>query len=225
VSDDPHVLTPIVLTGEHVRLEPLSTAHVPGLTAAAAADRGSYAYTRVPDGPGETAEYVRTALAEQAGGQVMPFAVVRPRDDAVVGSTRFLDLEVLGIPGVLVPDDRRPPSVAEIGSTWYAASAQRTALNTEVKLLLLGHAFDVWRVLRVTLKTDARNQRSRTAIERLGARFEGVRRAHTTASDGTVRDSAYYSILATEWPAVRDGLRLRLDRRCGSPAARPRPGS
>ena len=87
------MLTPIVLTGEHVRLEPLSTAHVPGLTAAAAEDRGSYAYTLVPDGPGETAEYVRAALAEQAGGQVMPFAVVRTRDDAVVGSTRFLDLE------------------------------------------------------------------------------------------------------------------------------------
>jgi RimJ/RimL family protein N-acetyltransferase len=85
-----------------------------------------------------------------------------------------------------------------------------------VKLLQLGHAFDVWRVLRVTLKTDARNQRSRTAIERLGARFEGVRRAHTTAGDGTVRDSAYYSILAAEWPAVRDGLRLRLDRAEGS---------
>lgn len=85
-----------------------------------------------------------------------------------------------------------------------------------MKLLQLGHAFDVWRVLRVTLKTDARNQRSRTAIERLGARFEGVRRAHTTAGDGTVRDSAYYSILAAEWPAVRDGLRLRLDRAEGS---------
>ena len=217
MSDAPGVLTPVHLTGEHVRLEPLSPAHVPGLAAAAAEDRGSYAFTRVPDGPGETAEYVRAALAEQAGGQVLPFAVVRTPDDAVVGSTRFLDLEVLRIPGVLVPDDRRPPSVAEVGSTWYAASAQRTALNTEVKLLLLGHAFDVWRVLRVTLKTDARNQRSRTAIERLGARFEGVRRAHTTASDGTVRDSAYYSIIAAEWPAVRDGLRRRLDRGSGSP--------
>jgi RimJ/RimL family protein N-acetyltransferase len=205
------VLPAFELTGEHVRLEPLSPAHVPALAAAAAEDRGSYAFTRVPDGPAETAEYVRVALRERAGGQVLPFAVVRARDDAVVGSTRFLDMEVLGIPGVLVPDERRPPSVVEIGSTWYAASAQRTALNSQVKLLLLGHAFDVWRVLRVTLKTDARNQRSRTAIERLGARFEGVRRAHTMASDGTVRDSAYYSIVAAEWAGVRDGLRRRLD--------------
>jgi N-acetyltransferase len=147
--------------------------------------------------------------------------VVRTRDDAVVGATRYLDLGVLRIPGFLVPDDRRPPSVAEIGSNWYPASAQRTALNSGVKLLMLGHAFDVWRVLRVTLETDARNQRSRTAIERLGARFEGVRRAHTTASDGTVRDSAYYSILAAEWPAVRDGLRLRLDRAEGSSSPGP----
>ena len=217
MSDDAGVLTPVRLAGDHVRLEPLSPAHVPGLAAAAAEDRRSYAFTRVPDGPAETAEYVRAALAEQVGGQVLPFAVVRTRDGAVVGSTRFLDLEVLGVPGALVPDDRRPPSAAEIGSTWYAASARRTALNTEVKLLLLGHAFDVWRVLRVTLETDARNQRSRTAIERLGARSEGVRRAHTTAADGTVRDSAYYSVLAAEWPAVRDGLRLRLGRGSGFP--------
>ena len=201
------------LAGEHARLEPLSEAHAPALAAAAAVDRSSYAFTRVPDGREEAAEFVRQALAEQAGGQVLPFAVVRTRDDTVVGSTRFLDMEVLGVPGVVVPDDRRPPSVVEIGSTWYAASAQRTALNTEVKLLLLGHAFDVWRVLRVTLKTDARNERSRTAIERLGARLEGIRRAHTTASDGTIRDSAYYSIVAAEWPAVRNGLLRRLAHR------------
>jgi RimJ/RimL family protein N-acetyltransferase len=206
------VLRVFGLVGEHVRLEPLTLAHVPALTAAAAQDRASYAFTRVPDGPAEADEYVRTALEEQAGGQVLPFAVVRIRDGAVVGSTRFLDMEVLGVPGVVVPDDRRPPTVVEVGSTWYSASDQRTAVNTEVKLLLLSHAFDVWRVLRVTLKTDARNQRSRAAIERLGARFEGVRRAHTTASDGTIRDSAYYSVVASEWPAVREGLRRRLGR-------------
>ncbi|MCM3923073.1 GNAT family N-acetyltransferase [Frankia sp. AiPs1] len=105
-----------------------------------------------------------------------------------------------------------PPSVAEIGSTWLAASAQRTAVNTETKLLLLGHAFDTWATLRVCLKTDARNARSRAAIERLGARFEGVRRAHVLAFDGTARDSAYYSIVRAEWPAVRAGLVARLAR-------------
>ena len=204
------MLRPFELTGRHVRLEPLSSAHVPGLVAAAAEDRSSYGWTSVPDGPEEAAEYVRSALAEQDGGRVLPFAVVRTGDDAVVGSTRFLDMEVLGRPDVVLLDDERPPDAVEIGSTWYAASAQRTPLNTEAKLLLLGHAFDVWRVLRVTLKTDARNQRSRAAIERLGASFEGVRRAHTIASDGTVRDSAYFSIVSAEWPAVRNGLRRRL---------------
>jgi len=96
--------------------------------------------------------------------------------------------------------------VVEISSTWYAASAQRTGINTEVKLLQLTHAFEAWRVLRVTFKTDARNARSRTAIERLGAQVEGVRRAHSPAGDGTVRDSAYYSITAPEWPTVRSNL-------------------
>ncbi|WP_324273328.1 GNAT family protein [Blastococcus brunescens] len=203
------------LAGTSVRLEPLAMGHAPGLAAAAAEDRSSYAFTAVPDGPGQAEEYVRAALAEQAGGRVLPFAVVRTRDDAVVGSTRFLDLDVVGYPGVVVPDDDRPPNVGEIGSTWYAASVQRTAVNTKVKLLLLGHAFDVWQVLRVTLKTDARNQRSRTAIERLGGRFEGIRRAHTTATDGTVRDSAYYSIVRTEWPGVRGGLLRRLEHWAG----------
>jgi RimJ/RimL family protein N-acetyltransferase len=102
--------------------------------------------------------------------------------------------------------------VAGIGSTWLAASAQRTAVNTEAKLLMLTHAFDVWGVHRVTLKTDARNARSRSSIQRLGAVFEGVRRVHVPAADGTLRDTAYYSIVAAEWPAVRDGLLERVRR-------------
>ncbi|WP_206340111.1 GNAT family N-acetyltransferase [Blastococcus litoris] len=112
---------------------------------------------------------------------------------AVVGSTRFLDVEVLGVPGAVVPDDDRPPSVAEIGSTWYAASAQRTALDTEVELLLLGHASDVWQVLRVTLGTDARNIRS-----------EGIRRAHT---HGRRRDDPRQRLLLD--PAGRVARRAR----------------
>jgi RimJ/RimL family protein N-acetyltransferase len=96
--------------------------------------------------------------------------------------------------------------VAEIGSTWYSGSAQRTAVNTECKLLMLRHAFEVWNVERMTLKTDARNERSRAAIERLGARFDGALRVHMPASDGTLRDTAYYSILTSEWPEVRATL-------------------
>jgi RimJ/RimL family protein N-acetyltransferase len=114
--------------------------------------------------------------------------------------------------------------VAEIGSTWLASSAQRTGCNTEAKLLMLGHAFDTWGVLRVTLKTDSRNTRSRRSIERTGGRFEGIRRAHARAVDGSVRDSAYYSIVATEWPNVsaalkvimRKGLRVRASRARGA---------
>ncbi|MET0275509.1 MAG: GNAT family protein, partial [Acidimicrobiia bacterium] len=102
---------------------------------------------------------------------------------------------------------------AEIGSTWLAASAQATPVNTEAKLLLLRHAFDTWRVERVTFKTDARNERSRRAIERIGATFEGVRRAHTIASDGTIRDSAYFSIVRSEWPAIEHELERRLPTR------------
>ena len=105
-----------------------------------------------------------------------------------------------GAPGGAIPD------VAEIGSTWLAASVQRSGVNTEAKRLLLTHAFETWELLRVTLKTDARNIRSRRAIERIGARFEGVRRAHLLATDGSVRDSAYYSIVRAEWPEVRDRL-------------------
>lgn len=204
------MLGPFGLAGRHAWLEPLTEAHVPALAAAAAEDRTSYAFTRVPQGRSQAAEYVRAALAKQSEGRTLPWVVRRCGDDAVVGTTRYLDMEVFGRADP-VPDDDHPPSVLEIGSTWYAASAQRTAVNTEVKLLLLTHAFDVWRVLRVTLKTDARNARSRVAIERLGARFEGIRRAHVLAADGTVRDSAYYSIVRAEWPDVRTGLARRLE--------------
>lgn len=105
---------------------------------------------------------------------------------------------------------RSEPDGVEIGHTWYAASAQRTACNTETKLLMLTYAFEEWQVARVTLKTDARNARSRAAIERIGGRYEGIRRAHRLATDGTVRDTVYFSIVAAEWPQVRHDLCARL---------------
>lgn len=204
------MLTPLTLEGSVVRLEPLTLAHAERLAAAAAQDRSSYGFTWVPDGVAACRAFIETALGNQADGVAMPFAVRRLADQAIVGSTRFLDLEVFVWPpgsglGPL-PSDDRPPTVAEIGSTWYAGSAQRTAVNTECKLLMLCHAFEVWQVERMTLKTDARNQRSRAAIERLGGRFDGVLRVHTPASDGTLRDTAYYSILVSEWPAVHATL-------------------
>lgn len=200
------MIEPVVLTGRVVRLEPLEPAHVEALTAAAAEDRSTYGYTWVPADAEEMAEYVATALAEQAAGRHLPFAVRSLATGAVVGSTRFLDIECW---------DGPTPTVVEIGSTWLAASAQRSAVNTEAKLLLLTHAFEVWGVVRVTLKTDARNARSRAAIERVGGRFEGVRRAHMPATDGGVRDTAYFSIVAEEWPDVRAGL---VRRRSATPA-------
>lgn len=212
------MIAPFTLTGRHVQLEPLAHEHVEGLAAAAAEERGSYGFTWVPDGLDETRTYVEAALEHAAGGRAVPFVVRRLSDGALVGSTRFLDLEVfenpapwppgIGVGGI--PSDENPPSVAEIGSTWYSASAQRTAVNTETKLLLLTHAFETWRCLRVTLKTDARNAASRAAIERIGGRFEGVRRVHTVATDGGLRDTAYFSIVAAEWFTVRAGLVSRL---------------
>src|SRR3954468_24155273 len=149
---DEAVITPFTLEGRHVRLEPLTLEHVDGLARAGGGERGSFGYTWVPDGPAEADAYVRTALAVSRS---VPFAVRRLADDALVGSTRFLDLEVFETPtpwppggaAGRAPDEQTAPSVVEIGSTWYAATAQRTAVNTEAKLLLLTHAFEVWRVL------------------------------------------------------------------------------
>jgi RimJ/RimL family protein N-acetyltransferase len=195
------VIEPITLAGDVVRLEPLDRTHVDGLVEAAAEDRSSYAYTWVPDGRDEVVRYVTEALAEQAAGNHLPFAVRLQATGALVGSTRFLDIGCW---------DGTTPTVVEIGSTWLSASAQRSPVNTECKLLLLTQAFDTWGTIRVTLKTDARNTRSRAAIERIGGRYEGVRRAHMPATDGGVRDTAYFSIIAEEWPDVRAELRRRL---------------
>lgn len=212
------LLTPFVLAGRSVRLEPLGLAHVEGLAAAASENRQSYAFTWVPDGLEGARAYVETALASQRSGGALVWAVRDLLSGRIVGSTRFLDLEVFAWPPLgpqgasqaSKPDEGLPPSVAEIGSTWYAASAQNTAVNAECKLLLLSHAFESWQVLRVTLKTDARNEASRRAIERLGARQEGVHRAHMPAIDGTIRDTAYYSIVRSEWPEVKAALARRV---------------
>ena len=198
---------PAVLDGRHVRLEPLTPSHAPALAAAAAGDRSTFRFTPVPDGDSAAAAYVADLLADAERGLVLPFATLLP-DGEVVGATRFLGLEYWPV------DEERPagvPVVAEIGGTWLTPRVQRTPVNTEAKLLMLTHAFDTWQVLRVSLKTDARNARSRAAIERLGARFDGVLRAHSPAADGGLRDTAFFSILSGEWPDVRDRLRRRLE--------------
>jgi N-acetyltransferase len=140
----------------------------------------------------------------------MPFAI--EWHDRVVGSTSYLDIQQWRWPAGSPLQRTDYPDSVEIGSTWLAASAQRTRCNTEAKYLLLTHAFDVWRVHRVCLKTDERNAKSRRAIERLGAAFEGVRRSDMPAQDGSVRSSAYYSIVPAEWPVVRKRLEDALAR-------------
>ncbi len=200
----------LVLRGRHVRLEPLDHRHVDGLVAASAGDPALYQWSPVPQGKVAATNYVETALAWREAGTAVPFAIIRVDDGAVIGSTRFFDLERWLWPPGHPRHGRQTPDACEIGYTWLARSALRTAANTEAKLLMLTHAFECWRVLRVCLHTDARNQRSRTAIERIGGKFEGILRSHRMAADYIARDSARYSIVAAEWPDVKKRLtRLR----------------
>ena len=195
-----------VLTGRSIRLEPLDRFHVDGLSAAAAVDPSLYQWSLVPQGRRETARYVDKALSWRDAGSAVPFAIVREDDDVVVGSTRFFDVERWLWPAGHPRNGRGHPDACEIGYTWLTRSSIRTAANTEAKLLMLTHAFEVWQVLRVCLHTDARNQRSRAAIERIGGRYEGTLRSHRMAADYIPRDSARYSIVAAEWPDVEQRL-------------------
>ena len=196
----------LVLQGKHVRLEPLEHRHVDGLVAAAASDPSLYQWSPVPKCKAEATAYVDTALAWRDAGSAVPFAIVRLDDDLVIGSTRFWNLERWSWPEGHRLHGRSVPDACEIGYTWLTRSAIRTATNTEAKLLMLTHAFEAWKVLRVCFHTDARNQRSRAALERIGGRFEGILRAHRIAADYTPRDSVRYSIIASEWPALKPRL-------------------
>lgn len=191
---------PVLLEGSHVRLEPLTPVHAPGLFAAAVPEVFRYLiippFARVADAE----RYVADALAAQAAGTEVAYATVRRSDGRVVGSTRFIDI-------------RRPHRGLEIGWTWIAPEAQRTAINTEAKYLMLCQAFEGWGALRVQLKTDANNVQSRAAILRLGAVYEGVlRKQMLRPHDGYERDTAMFSIIESEWPAVKTGLETKLAR-------------
>lgn len=168
---------PLTLDGKSVRLEALSLAHVEALVAAASESRATYGLTQVPDGVAAMTVYVEEALADAGRGLAVPFATVDKRGGRVVGSTRFGNLERWRWHCPPVAPVPTGPDAVEIGWTWLAQSAQRTHVNSEAKLLMLTHAFEVWRVRRVSLKTDARNARSRANIERVGGRLDGVLRA------------------------------------------------
>jgi RimJ/RimL family protein N-acetyltransferase len=210
-----------VLENRYVRLEPLAPAHLDALHAAATRDRSTFELAPVPRDRDEMRAYVEQALADQAQGRGVPFATVRRGrgGDEVVGSVRLMSLEwwswpppgpvgIAGEPRRAADGD--PPDVVEIGHAWLTPAAQRTAVNTAAALLLMSQAFDAWRVHRLTLKTDARNQRSRAAIARLGGQFEGILRAHLPAADGRVRDTAMFSIVRAEWGAARKRLESAL---------------
>jgi N-acetyltransferase len=153
--------------------------------------------------------YVATALEGREQDLFTPFVTVRAEDARIVGSTRFLTERWDWSASDPARQRQDTPDVVEIGWTWLAASAQRTSINTEAKLLMLTHAFETWEVHRVCLRTDRRNERSRNAIERLGATLDGVIRADRPGSDGTVRDTAHYSITSEEWPPIRERLAAR----------------
>ena len=192
-------IAPFVLEGEHVCLEPLQPGHAALLWEIAKNDlAGLFQWIPYPmESLTDFERFNAQVLAEQARGLSLPFATYVREGSQIVGTTRYMSMDLA---------NRK----VEIGSTWIARPWQRTVINTEAKFLMLRHAFEVWKCVRVELKTDALNQRSRTAILRLGAREEGTLRKHMIAYNGRQRDSIYFSILDTEWPAVKANLESKL---------------
>jgi RimJ/RimL family protein N-acetyltransferase len=193
-------IKPVVLQGKHVRLEPLNEAHIPGLAEIGVGQDfwGFMLYGNM-DTQADMANWVRYILSLAEKGGDLPFVVIHLPSGRVAGATRYLNI---------MPHDRG----LEIGGTWYGLEFQRTAVNTECKYLLLQHAFETLGCVRVQLKTDSRNVRSQKAIERIGAKKEGVLRNHMILPDGRIRHSVYYSIIDTEWPIVKKRLEEMLAR-------------
>jgi RimJ/RimL family protein N-acetyltransferase len=192
-------LGPVLLRGSHVRLEPLSQLHAPDLLQAAADPLIWRWLPERVESEADLRRWIDAALAAQAAGSEYPFAVIDQASGRAVGSTRYMDVT-------------RANRGVEVGWTWYRPADWGGPVNPEAKLLLLGHAFEAWGAIRLYLKTDSLNERSRAAILKLGASFEGDLRNHRIRLDGSYRHSSYYSILDSEWPAVRKGLEERLAR-------------
>lgn len=191
---------PITLEGNQVLIRPMTLQDKDQLVEAASdGSLWNLWYTSVPT-PDKMESYILTALAEQDEKKSLPFIIIRKKDQKIVGTTRYMNIESV---------IRR----LEIGSTWYAKSSQRTGVNTESKYLLLKHAFESLGCLAVELRTHWINHQSRAAIERLGAKLDGVLRNHRIASDGTLRDTVVYSILNSEWPMVKSHLEFKLRER------------
>jgi len=191
-------ISPVILEGQHLRLEPLSPTHTEALILAAAdGELWTSTVTIIPR-PERMMAYIKAALQGRARKQELPFVIIRPQSGQVVGTTRFYNIR---------SEDR----ATAIGCTWLSQSFQRTAVNTECKLLLLRHAFELWNCVRVEFITDVLNEQSRAAILRLGAKQEGILRNHMIMPNGRVRDSVFFSIIKGEWPEVRRGLLAKLE--------------
>jgi len=191
-------VAPVVLEGQHIRLEPLQKNHLAGL-AAVGLDPELWRWIPTPVRTAEEmAVYIATALREQEQGASLPFALVERRTGRLMGSTRYGNID-------------RTNRHVEIGWTWVAPEWQRTAINTEAKYLLLKHAFETLNCIRVELKTDSLNERSRAAILRIGAREEGIFRNHMITASGRIRHSVYFSIVDSEWTSVKARLEARLN--------------
>lgn len=187
-------LLPVTLEGNLVRLEPLGLHHAEGLFASTHGNEELWRHLAIwPENVGDYEYFINTALAELAAGASVPFAIIERATGEVIGSTRYMDI-------------RAVHSGVEIGWTFLASRVWRSGVNTECKYLLLRHAFEEGGAARVQLKTDARNERSRAAILRLGAQFEGILRKHILRRDGSLRDTAMYSIIDDEWPSVKTKL-------------------
>ena len=194
-------ITPVTLTGTHVRLEPLTEAHISGLAEIGMGqDFWHFMLYGDMNTEADMRNWVQDIMSRGQRGTDLPFAVIDLASGRVAGATRYLNI---------MPKDRG----LEIGGTWYGTEFQRTAVNTECKYLLMTHAFETLRAIRVQLKTDSRNTRSQRAIERIGAKREGVLRNHMILPDGYFRHSVFYSVLDTEWPEVKMNLEAMMDRR------------
>lgn len=193
------MVEPVTLEGKHVRLEPLREGHLDALCRAGLVPEIWQVAVAAVRTPGDMERYVAAALEDQRRGSALPFVTIDAASDTIVGSTRFGNIDT---------GNRR----VEIGWTWINPTWQRTYINTEAKLLMLQHAFEKLGCVRVELKTDALNQRSRDAIARIGGKQEGILRRHMITESGRYRDSVYFSIINDEWPAVKADLTAKLER-------------
>jgi RimJ/RimL family protein N-acetyltransferase len=197
IEAEPMMFNPFTLSGKTVQLDPLTFEHVTALAGVGLEPELWRLQPRAISSVEDMRDYVATALSDQRHGTSVPFVIVHRATEQVIGSTRYMDM---------APQHRR----LEIGATWLAPAYQRTGANTEAKLLLLTHAFEFMKILRVVFKTELLNTQSRKALERLGAVEEGIFRKHLIAVSGRPRDMVYFSILDSEWPTVKTGLENRL---------------